>query len=283
MMDKLELGEWRNRVRKLQTGSGDPRIVTAVDCILDAAFKAVHEARPTVAEWLATIDFIAAAGPAQMRGIGSILGLNRIVEEINNPMGPDATDQCGATSFHVLHDRIEPGDPLCDVDDEGDYLFFEGRVLSTSGTPLAGVEVDFSGTDGHGLYSKRDHTKPGHDLRGRVRSGPDGRYSIFTKFPRPYSIATDAVGRVLEAMGHQPWRPAHLHFKLDHPGFEPLTTQIFFAGEPYIEVDPALAAKPHLTVDLERHERPDKLAERQLNRPFYTADFDFRLQPAGQA
>lgn len=279
-MDKLELAEWRNNVRKLQTGSGDPRIVKAVDRILDAAFKAIHEARPTVEEWLATIDFIAAAGSDQVRGIGSILGLNQIIDEINNPMGPDATDQCGKTSFHVLHDRIEPGDPLLD---EGDDLFFKGRVLNTSGAPLEGVEVDVWGTDGHGLYSTLDPTKPGHDCRSRVRSGPDGRYSIFTRFPQPYSIATDAVGRVLEAMGHQPWRPAHLHFRLEHPGFEPLTTQIFFKGTPYIEVDPALAVKPHLTVELERHERPDEQAERQVNRPFYTADFDFRLQPAGQA
>ena len=283
MMTETELANWREQVRSLQTGSGDPRIVAAMDRILDAAFQAIFEAKPTLEEWFAILDFIATAGPIQMRGIGWLLGLNQIVEELNNPMGPDATDQCVEGPFHRPHNKeVRSGAPLFDIDDDGDYLFFEGRVFDTRGNPLAGVEIDVWGTDGHGRYSHFDPGQPELNCRGRVRSGPDGRYSIFTKFPQPYMIAGDAMGTVLEAMGHQPWRPAHLHFKVEHAGFEPLTTQICFKGQPYIDVDSALAVKSHLAVAAERHASAEELAARGVRQPYYTSNFDFRLQPAAR-
>ncbi len=32
-------------------------------------------------------------------------------------------------------------------------------------------------------------------------------------------------------------RPAHIHFAVSGPGFEPLVTQMYFAGDPHLESD----------------------------------------------
>jgi len=34
------------------------------------------------------------------------------------------------------------------------------------------------------------------------------------------------------------YRPAHVHVKVSAPGFLPLTTQLYFPGDPYNAVDP---------------------------------------------
>ncbi|MGH2722273.1 MAG: hypothetical protein ACRDJO_11845, partial [Actinomycetota bacterium] len=44
-------------------------------------------------------------------------------------------------------------------------------------------------------------------------------------------------------------RPAHVHFKVDHPGHAPLTTQLFLAGDPYLFDDPHV--RPGLVRPLE--------------------------------
>jgi protocatechuate 3,4-dioxygenase beta subunit len=96
--------------------------------------------------------------------------------------------------------------------------------------------------------------------------------------PKPYTVPTDGpVGRYLDAVGQHPWRPAHIHFKVSADGHRPLVTQLFFAGDPYLEGDTIGAVKDALVRGLERHEGP----ERGLDAAFSTCDFDIRLRPAG--
>ena len=280
MFTEQDLKRWREKVRRQQTGDGDPRVAKAVDRVLDALFPAILEAKPTLDEWFAFLDFIGTAGAVQIKGIAWILGITQIVEELNSPFGPDATDQCVEGPFHWPGAKTVPsGAPLFEVEDAGDYLFFEGRVLDTRGKLLSGVEIDVWGTNGDGRYSFFEPGLPEFNCRGKVLSASDGSYSIFTKFPQPYTVAFEAMGTVIRAMGHQPWRPAHLHFKVNQPGYEPLTTQICFRGHPYVDNDAALAVKNHLTVPLTRHESAGELSRRGVRRPFYSANFDFHLQP----
>jgi protocatechuate 3,4-dioxygenase beta subunit len=62
-------------------------------------------------------------------------------------------------------------------------------------------------------------------LRGKLRTEADGRYHVRTVLP----------GRYLN--GAQ-YRPSHIHVKLRAPGFTELTTQLYFPGDPYNDVDP---------------------------------------------
>ena len=80
-------------------------------------------------------------------------------------------------------------------------------------------------------------------------------------------------------VGQHPWRPAHIHFKVDAPGHAPLITQVFFPDDPYLDDDTIGAVKPALVRPLTRHEDG---TQRGLGHPFYTCDFDIRLRPAPQ-
>jgi len=54
---------------------------------------------------------------------------------------------------------------------------------------------------------------------------------------------------LIEAAGWHAWRPAHLHLKLSAPGYELLTTQLYFPGDPHNADDIADAVKPELLLD----------------------------------
>jgi protocatechuate 3,4-dioxygenase beta subunit len=62
-------------------------------------------------------------------------------------------------------------------------------------------------------------------LRGKLRADASGAFRVRTIVP----------GRYLN--GAQ-YRPAHVHVKVSAPGFLPLTTQLYFPGDPYNAVDP---------------------------------------------
>jgi catechol 1,2-dioxygenase len=149
-------------------------------------------------------------------------------------------------------------------------------VASTTGTPLPGAVVDIWQTGPSGGYDIWDERQPEHNFRGRFRVPETGAYEFETMVPKPYTVPTDGpVGRYLEAVGQHPWRPAHIHFKVTADGHEPLVTQVFFPGDPYLENDTIGAVKKALVRPLQRHEG----GERGLDKPFSTCDFDIRLRP----
>ena len=82
-------------------------------------------------------------------------------------------------------------------------------------------------------------------MRGRLLSDAQGRYEIETIVPGRYPIPPGLPG--LERYAGRT-RPAHIHFIVMHPLFGPLTTQLYFKGDPYLSQDPW--AKPSLAIDL---------------------------------
>ena len=94
------------------------------------------------------------------------------------------------------------------------------RVTSTDGTPLPDAVIDIWQTGPNGGYDIWDERQPEYNFRGRWKvESEDGAYEFQTMLPKPYTVPTDGpVGRYLEAVGQHPWRPAHIHFKVDAPG-----------------------------------------------------------------
>ena len=86
---------------------------------------------------------------------------------------------------------------------------------------------------------------------------------------------------LLAMLGRHAWRPKHIHFKVSHDGYLPLTTQVYFEGDQWLHDDCVMGApKPELVAWLEKHNSPEEIESKGLDRPFYTARFDFRLVPA---
>jgi len=168
--------------------------------------------------------------------------------------------------------------------ENGDVLFVHGRVTSADGTPISGAVLDIWQTGPDGGYDLWDERQPDYNFRGRFGVGEDGSYEFQTMVPKPYTVPTDGpVGKLLEATGQHPWRPAHIHFKVEAQGHEPLITQVFFPEDPYLENDTIGAVKPALVRPLTRHENEEELARRGLDAPFYTCKFDITLKPAMSA
>ncbi|ANZ41843.1 catechol 1,2-dioxygenase [Lentzea guizhouensis] len=148
-------------------------------------------------------------------------------------------------------------------DEQGDPLVFSGRVVDLTGAPLE-AELDIWHADARGYYSGFAPGVPDGNLRAVVMTDSDGRFEITTVQPAPYRIPTDGpTGRLVDAAGWHPWRPAHLHLIVRAPGHRPITTQLYFAGGQYVDSDVAEAVKPELV----------------LTPAGQVAEYDFVLEP----
>ena len=135
-------------------------------------------------------------------------------------------------------------------DEPGTPMVFSGQVRAVDGTPLSGAKLELWHADDLGFYSQFAPGLPEWNLRGTWIADDEGRFEIHSLQPAPYQIPTDgACGQLIEAAGWHAWRPAHLHFKVSAPGYELITTQLYFPGDPHNDDDIASAVKPELMLD----------------------------------
>lgn len=102
----------------------------------------------------------------------------------------------------------------------GEEIVVTGRVLGLDGRPVAGGFVELWQANAYGRYSHSRDTSnapldPNFQGYGVVRTDDQGRYQFTTIRP-----------------GEYPGRTRHLHFRIGGPGFDPLPTQMYFAGDP---------------------------------------------------
>jgi len=164
----------------------------------------------------------------------------------------------------------EPGEPL----------YMSGTVVGLDGSPLAGAMLDVWQANGAGEYSHFHPGVPDFNLRGRFTTDSEGRFEVRTVVPSSYAIpGAGPTGRLLTALGRHFFRPSHLHFKLSHPGYNSLTTQIYFEGDEYLRSDVVGAVKDALVVKPQKHDDPNDLARAGVDSPFYACAYNFVLQP----
>lgn len=156
-------------------------------------------------------------------------------------------------------------------DEHGTPLLFQGQVRGTDGSALPNAKVELWHADSAGFYSQFAPGLPEWNLRGTFIADSDGNFQINTMQPAPYQIPTDgACGQLIAAAGWHAWRPAHLHLKVSAPGYELLTAQLYFPGDPHNDDDIATAVKPELVLD------PKPAA----SGTGVQVDYDFVLDPA---
>jgi catechol 1,2-dioxygenase len=137
-------------------------------------------------------------------------------------------------------------------DEKGSRLTLRGQVRSVDGTSIGGAVVDIWHGDSEGFYGQFAPGIPEWNLRGRITTDAEGRFSIHTIRPAPYEVPTGgALGAMLRAAARSAWRPAHLHVKVSAPGYELTTTQLYFRGDDHLDDDVVDAVKSELILDLE--------------------------------
>jgi len=133
--------------------------------------------------------------------------------------------------------------------EQGTPLVWTGKITTPDGAPLPG-KVELWQADADGYYSQFAPAIPPWNLRATIPTDRDVTFSITTIRPAPYQIPTDgSCGRLISAAGWHAWRPAHLHVKVSAPGYQTLTAQLYFPGDPHNNDDVATAVKPELMLE----------------------------------
>jgi catechol 1,2-dioxygenase len=265
-------------------GCTDARLKQLLTSIITHLHAVVREVEPTEEEWLAAIQFLTRTGQMcddrrqEYILLSDTLGVSMLVDAINHRQPRGATESTVLGPFHVAGaPPLEMGADLS-KDGKGDPLWVSGRVIDSNRRPIQGALLDVWQTSSDGFYDIQDQKQPEMNLRGMFTTGADGRYFFRSVKPSSYSIPTDGpVGQMLNALGRHAMRPAHIHFIVRATGFEPVTTHIFVAGDPYLESDAVFGVKESLVVPFVRNDDPAAAAPRRLPTPHYTAEYDFVL------
>jgi hydroxyquinol 1,2-dioxygenase len=266
----------------------DPRLLAVMTALVRHLHDFAREVHLTEDEWFRAIRFLTDAGHItddtrqEFILLSDILGLSMLVT-MQNHAAP-----AGATEATVLGPFFVEGAPeAADGADiangaKGAPALIRARLVGLDGEAVDGATIDVWQSDEDGLYDVQ--RPPGADgveaqARARLRSGPDGRFTFRSVLPEHYPIPHDGpVGALLEALGRHPWRPAHLHFLIDAPGYERLITHVFRSGDPYLDSDAVFGVRQSLVADWVRHDAGEGFTE-----PYYTLDYDFVLNPASPA
>ncbi|MDX3771800.1 MULTISPECIES: dioxygenase [unclassified Streptomyces] len=247
-----------------------------------------REVSLTEDEWAAAVEWLAAAGRIsndkrqEFILASDVLGLSTLVVQLNNHFSPQATPATVVGPFHIdgspeVHFGADMSDGL-----PGIPLFLTGRVLDPDGRPLPDVVLDVWQADADGAYEAQLSDVDEARLRAKYRTRADGTYCVRTVSPRGYAIPMDGpVGNLVSRTGISPYRPAHVHFLIDHPGHERLVTHLFRQGADYLDSDVVFGTKDELIVSFTERPAGKTPDDGIIDRPYLHAEFNFALQTTG--
>ena len=260
------------------SAAAHPRTREIVTGVIRHLHDCARELRLTPDEWKIGIDFLAAAGHLtddkrnEFILLSDTLGLSALVDLMRHS-GEHAT------ASSLLGPFYREGAPEFELgasiagETPGEPLIVRGLIANATGRPLAGATLDIWQAAPNGMYDLQDNAQPEMNMRGRLRSNTAGRYEFRSLKPKSYPVPHDGpVGRLLDAQGRHPYRPAHIHFMIRANGYAPLTTAVYIAGDPYIESDAVFGAKDALTVSYRPGERSERGSPEVI-------EFDFTLAP----
>lgn len=227
------------------------RVDTLVSELLAAAHDIIRRHKVTYPEYDALKAWLIQVGEDGEWPLFLDVWLEHVVEEVanENREGSKGTIE---GPYYVPNAPVLPAEATLPMRDgePGAPLLFQGQVISVDGAPLAGAKVEIWHADADGFYSSFAPNLPEWNLRGTIVADDEGRFGIHTVQPAPYQIPTDgSCGRLIAAAGWHAWRPAHLHLKVSAPGYQLVTTQLYFKGGSHVVDDIASAVKPELILD----------------------------------
>lgn len=131
-------------------------------------------------------------------------------------------DFYGEGPFYTENPPVLVDGILADENEPGTRLVISGRVFNLDCSEhIPNAIIDIWHADDAGAYDNA-----GFKLRGQTTTNEKGFYLFETILPGKY-------------LNGGSFRPAHIHFKITPPGFETLTTQLYFEGDDAIAGDAA--------------------------------------------
>ena len=152
--------------------------------------------------------------------------------EITGPaFGPQ---HLGPLDHDLTRNARVNGEPL------GERIVVTGQVRDENGRPLPHtlIEVWQANAAGRYIHVVDNHgapLDPNFLGAGRCITDENGRYRLYTVKPGAYPWKNH----------HNAWRPNHIHFSLLGPAMATrLVTQMYFPGDPLLELDPIFQGAP---------------------------------------
>jgi hydroxyquinol 1,2-dioxygenase len=274
-MENLNANHITESVLERLANTPDPRLKEIMLSLVRHLHGFAREVKLTEAEWLKGIEFLTQTGHitnAQRQEfilLSDVLGLSMLTVVMNNDKPDVCTQATVLGPFHVddaPHYKL--GDDVANGA-KGQPCRVQGSVKGVQGEAVAHARIEVWQSDEKGLYDVQYADRSQHQARGILTADAQGRFHFQSILAMPYPIPHDGpVGQLMEATARHPWRPAHLHFKIEAPGYETLITHVFRKDDPYLASDAVFGVRESLVTDW-----------LQLADGSYQLDFDFVLNP----
>ena len=264
----------------------DPRLAELMTALVRHLHDFAREVRLTEAEWMAAIQWLNRAGQVSDEKreefilTSDVVGLSMLVVQMNHRLDPGATPATVLGPFHI------EGSPELEYGADmsqglpGTPLVLLGTVKDLDGNPVPGAVLDLWQADNEGLYESQHADVDEARLRAKYTTREDGSYCVRTVAPFGYTIPMDGpVGELISQTEISHFRPAHVHFLINVPGFEPLITHLFEEGADYLDSDVVFGVKEELIVRYEKREPGQTPDGGTIDEPWFEARYDFVLQP----
>jgi hydroxyquinol 1,2-dioxygenase len=262
----------------------DPRTAEVLTALVRHLHDFAREVRLTEAEWMAAVQWLTRTGQIsddkreEFILASDVLGLSMLVVQMNHHFDKAATPATVLGPFHIDGSpELEYGADMSDGI-PGTPLYVHGTVRDLDGKQVGGAVLDVWQADTEGAYESQLDVDEAR-LRAKYTTREDGSYCVRTIAPLGYAIPMDGpVGELVSRTDISYFRPAHVHFLINVPGYEPLITHLFQEGAPYLDSDVVFGTKQELVVAFTEHEPGPTPDGGESPVPFLTAEYDFVLQ-----
>ena len=264
-----------------------PRLRQIMQSLVKHLHGFVREVDLKEDEWLIAANWLAKTGQLSSEKrhefilLSDVLGISMLVDAINHRFPTGTTPSTVMGPFHIDGSpELAMGTDLA-AGLAGEACYVVGTIRDLEGKPISGAKLDVWQADADGMYeSQLGMEEP--FLRAVFRTGPDGKYLIRTIAPPGYSIPMDGtVGDLMKKTDISHYRPAHIHFYISAPGYQPLITHLFKKGARYIDSDVVFGVKEGLIADFKQQSAGKTPTGDISSNPFYVVDYDFTLSKWG--
>lgn len=275
----------------LNNNEGDERFKAIIHRLLENICTLVDDFNVTDEEFWHAINYLNELGGRQEAALLTAgLGIEHFLDLRQDAIDAAHQRQTGTPRtiegpLYVANAPLAQGHArMDDGKDHGEVMWLFGEVKDIHGKPVANAVVDIWHANTLGNYSFFDPSQSEYNLRRRIQTGPDGRYSVQSIIPSGYGCPPDGpTQKLLNGLGRHGNRPAHVHFFVSAPGFKHLTSQINLNGDQYLWDDFAFATREGLIADPVAVNDAALIRERGLKDAHTEVRFDFTLCPSQSA
>lgn len=253
----------------------NPRLKTIINSLVKHLHDFTRDVKLTEEEWMKGIQYLTATGQKcdakrqEYILLSDVLGLSMLTIALNQDKPAGCTEPTVFGPFFLEEaPHYELGADVANGA-KGDPCLVSGHVLGLGGETIPNALINVWQADEDGLYDVQYMNEDRIQARGILHSDTNGHFHFKTIVAEAYPIPVDGpVGELLTATKRHPWRPAHLHFMVEAPGYERLITHVFREDDKYLDSDAVFGVRQTLITDWPR----------QLDGS-YTMNYDFVLNP----